>query len=169
MKKNNKKIPRISGFFSRLREALEDAASYFPNEHNNHLWSQKFFSVDTESWKWISDQESGFPYVATHLSNAIDYILWNRKKHQLPKSTELEEIIAGFVKTPEEVFKNKHKGGFDVVIGNPPYVLCQPSNTNEETLNFYKSFEVASYKIDLFHLFFERGTNILRDGGNLGL
>lgn len=106
---------------ARLREALEDAASYFPNEHNNHLWSQKFFSVDTESWKWISDQESGFPYVATHLSNAIDYILWNRKKHQLPKSTELEEIIAGFVKTPEEVFKNKHKGGFDVVIGNPPY------------------------------------------------
>ena len=60
------------------------------------------------------------------------------------------------------------KGGFDVVIGNPPYVLCQPSNTNEETLNFYKSFEVASYKIDLFHLFFERGTNILRDGGKLG-
>ena len=153
---------------ARLREALEDAASYFPNEHNNHLWSQKFFSVDTESWKWISDQESGFPYVATHLSNAIDYILWNRKKHQLPKSTELEEIIAGFVKTPEEVFKNKHKGGFDVVIGNPPYVLCQPSNTNEETLNFYKSFEVASYKIDLFHLFFERVTNILRDGGKLG-
>ena len=69
---------------ARLREALEDATSYFPNEHNNHLWSQKFFSVDTESWKWISDQESGFPYVATHLSNAIDYILWNRKKHQLP-------------------------------------------------------------------------------------
>ena len=64
-----------------------------------------------------------------------------------------------------QIFAN---GGFDVVIGNPPYVLCQPSNTNEETLNFYKSFEVASYKIDLFHLFFERGTNILRDGGKLG-
>src|SRR5690606_18489505 len=46
------------------------------------------------------------------------------------------------------------KGGFDVIIGNPPYVLCQPSNTNELVLNFYKKFEVASYKIDLFHLFF---------------
>lgn len=60
------------------------------------------------------------------------------------------------------------KGGFDVVIGNPPYVLCQPSNTNEATLNFYKSFEVASYKIDLFHLFFERGTYVLRNSGKLG-
>jgi type I restriction-modification system DNA methylase subunit len=60
------------------------------------------------------------------------------------------------------------KGGFDVVIGNPPYVLCQPSNTDEVTLNYYKSYEVASYKIDLFHLFFEKGVNILSRNGQLG-
>jgi len=46
------------------------------------------------------------------------------------------------------------KDGFDVVIGNPPYVLCQPSNTKQEILNYYNSFKVAGYKIDLFHLFF---------------
>jgi hypothetical protein len=60
------------------------------------------------------------------------------------------------------------KGGFDVVIGNPPYVLCQPSNTDETTLSFYKSFEVASYKIDLFHLFFEKAIQILTNNGKLG-
>lgn len=60
------------------------------------------------------------------------------------------------------------KGGFDVVIGNPPYVLCQPSNTEEKILNYYKTFEVASYKIDLFHLFFEKGINILKTEGKLG-
>jgi REP element-mobilizing transposase RayT/type I restriction-modification system DNA methylase subunit len=148
---------------ARLREALEDAASYFPNEHNNHLWSQKFFSVDTESWKWISDQESGFPYVATHISNAIDYILWNRKKHQLPKSTELEEIIAGFVKTPEEVFKNKHKGGFDVVIGNPPYV-------RQELFKDIKPYLEANYKCynsvaDLYTYFIELGIRLINSNG----
>jgi type I restriction-modification system DNA methylase subunit len=60
------------------------------------------------------------------------------------------------------------KGGFDVVIGNPPYVLCQPSNTDEKTLRHYKSFEVASYKIDLFHLFFEKSINNLNEKGILG-
>src|SRR5690606_12912374 len=60
------------------------------------------------------------------------------------------------------------KGGFDVVIGNPPYVICQPSNTNDATLNFFKRFEVASYKIDLFHLFFEKAINILKLNGKLG-
>jgi len=60
------------------------------------------------------------------------------------------------------------KGGFDVVIGNPPYVLCQPSNTPENILNYFKQFEVASYKIDLFHLFFEQGIKLLNTNGLLG-
>ena len=60
------------------------------------------------------------------------------------------------------------KGGFDVVIGNPPYVLCQPSNTDEMILNYYKSFKVASYKIDLYHLFYEKAINILKIEGKLG-
>ncbi|WP_309607761.1 Eco57I restriction-modification methylase domain-containing protein [Flavobacterium sp.] len=60
------------------------------------------------------------------------------------------------------------KGGFDVIIGNPPYVLCQPSNTDEKTLELYKSFEVASYKIDLFHLFFEASIKHLKVKGKLG-
>ncbi|WP_303920263.1 TaqI-like C-terminal specificity domain-containing protein [Treponema berlinense] len=61
-----------------------------------------------------------------------------------------------------------NKGGFDVVIGNPPYVLCQISNTKERLLDYYKSFEVASYKIDLFHLFFEKGISLLNENGLLG-
>ena len=60
------------------------------------------------------------------------------------------------------------KGGFDVIIGNPPYVLCQPSNTDEKTLSFYKKFKVASYKIDLFHLFYENSINLITQNGKLG-
>lgn len=60
------------------------------------------------------------------------------------------------------------KGGFDVVIGNPPYVLCQQSNTKKDTLEYFKKFEVASYKIDLFHLFFEKSIKYLKSKGKLG-
>ncbi|PIB30267.1 restriction endonuclease subunit M [Gaetbulibacter sp. 5U11] len=60
------------------------------------------------------------------------------------------------------------RGGFDVIIGNPPYVLCQPSNTDEKTLSFYKKFKVASYKIDLFHLFYENSINLITQNGKLG-
>ena len=62
----------------------------------------------------------------------------------------------------------REKGGFDVVLGNPPYRLCQPSNTNISLINYFKiNYSVASYKIDLFHLFFEKGINLLRQNGVL--
>ena len=75
------------------------------------------------------------------------------------------EMAFDWEKEFPKVFKN---GGFDVVVGNPPYVLCQPSNTEEKILKFYNSFEVANYKIDLYHLFFEKGIKILNPKGYLG-
>jgi len=59
-------------------------------------------------------------------------------------------------------------GGFDCIIGNPPYVLCQPSTTEESLIEYYKKAEVSSYKIDLFHLFFEKAIHLLREKGLLG-
>ena len=75
------------------------------------------------------------------------------------------ELTFNWEKEFPQVFKN---GGFDVVVGNPPYVLCQPSNTEEKLLKFYNNFEVANYKIDLYHLFFEKGIKILNPKGYLG-
>lgn len=145
-------------------DALEDFDPYHPEEHNNHLWSQKFYFVDTESWKWISDVESGFPYKITHLTNALEYVENNRYKHQLPKSKELEEIIASFIKTPEEVFENPYKGGFDVVIGNPPYVKLETIKKESEKLQ-KSGYQTYDRRGDLYVLFVERGFSILKEGG----
>ena len=60
------------------------------------------------------------------------------------------------------------RGGFDVVIGNPPYGLKQPNNTSNDELGWYRKFEVASYKIDVFHLFFERGLSICNEKSMFG-
>lgn len=65
-----------------------------------------------------------------------------------------------------EVFRRS--GGFDVVIANPPYVLLQDENRNPKLIQKYKDkFVVASYKIDLYHLFIEQGVCLLRKFGNL--
>lgn len=62
----------------------------------------------------------------------------------------------------------KH-GGFDVVIGNPPYRLMQPKDTDEAILKYFKeNYNVAEFKIDLFHLFFQKGIRLLRDDGVFG-
>ncbi len=58
--------------------------------------------------------------------------------------------------------------GFDVVIGNPPYVLLQNtamSTTEKDTLT--SIYKVSQYKVDLYHLFIEKGCNLLTTGGVL--
>ncbi|GAK51874.1 type IIS restriction/modification enzyme [Candidatus Moduliflexus flocculans] len=58
--------------------------------------------------------------------------------------------------------------GFDAVIGNPPYVLLQDKVKDSKMLEYFrKGFEVASYKVDLYHLFIEKGVNLLKKNGVL--
>jgi hypothetical protein len=57
-------------------------------------------------------------------------------------------------------------GGFDAVVGNPPYRMLQPHNTEEQELDYLKAHYVAAeFKIELFHLFLQRGVSLLRKDG----
>ncbi|WP_421805736.1 Eco57I restriction-modification methylase domain-containing protein [Flagellimonas sp.] len=56
------------------------------------------------------------------------------------------------------------KGGFDVVIGNPPYVRQELVKHYTEAL---KSYQVFSGKSDLYTFFFEKGNDILKEKGYL--
>lgn len=57
-------------------------------------------------------------------------------------------------------------GGFDVVIGNPPYVRMEFIKAIKPYLE--EHFVVASDRADLYAYFFERGVHLLKDGGRLG-
>lgn len=53
---------------------------------------------------------------------------------------------------------------FDIVIWNPPYVLIQDIDNNGKLMKSYSSiYQVAQYKVDLYHLFFERWINSLKN------
>lgn len=70
----------------------------------------------------------------------------------------------------EEQFpKVFEKGGFDVIIGNPPYVFAR-DNFSQEIKNYYtKKYVSAQYQINLYLLFIERTINIIKDCSNYGL
>ena len=59
------------------------------------------------------------------------------------------------------------QGGFDVVIGNPPYVRIQ-TIAREEADYYRDHFESAHGAFDLYVLFVEQGLKLLKDGGLLG-
>ncbi|GHV93829.1 hypothetical protein AGMMS50293_01490 [Spirochaetia bacterium] len=59
-------------------------------------------------------------------------------------------------------------GGFDVVIGNPPYVLVQTIDDKAQFDYLSKKYESATYKIDTYQVFIEKALRISGVGGFVG-
>ena len=114
------------------------------------VWTQKFGKSE------IQDDE--------YLTNAIEYIRNNRIKHELPEIKEIEKLKKEFLTTPEHAFRTEYKGGFDVVIGNPPYVQLQSIGEMSDILkkSGYETFDKGA---DLYCIFTERGFKLLKPGG----
>ena len=113
------------------------------------LWTRKFGNT------YIDSEE--------HLYNAIQYIQTNREHHDLPPlPVEYPPCVS-----IEEAFWPEYTGGFDVVIGNPPYVQLQTMGTMSDA---YAKCGYESYNksADLYCLFYERGCRLLQKKGLLG-
>lgn len=62
------------------------------------------------------------------------------------------------------------EGGFDCVIGNPPYVLLQDEFRDDHQIDYFRThYSVASYKIDTYHLFIERGISLTKLEGRASM
>jgi len=90
-----------------------------------------------------------------HASKALQYV------------SELEEKLNTVHDPTNKVSSN---GGFDVVIGNPPYLGGR--EWKEENGNVYDYFigkyKVAEYQFDIYALFWEAGIKLLKNYGLIG-
>lgn len=130
-----------------------------PKEDTFHLWAQKFNS------KEITGDEQ--------LSSTINYIATNREKHQLPDINKgMQPLVEKMTCTLEHAFQTEYKGGFDVVIGNPPYVRADsPGNTLafREYLVKSKRYETLAGKWDLYIPFIEQSIKLANTKGKISL
>ena len=63
-----------------------------------------------------------------------------------------------------EIFAN---GGFDIVVGNPPYVSAEYISEIEKTF-YEKNYYSAYGRQNLYIIFYEKAINLLKENGNLG-
>lgn len=89
----------------------------------------------------LIDNEDG--QINPDLANELVAFNWNN---------EFKEII--------------EKGGFDVIIGNPPYV--RQEDISDFKIFFEKKYDVYDGIADLYCYFYEKGINLLKKDGRLG-
>ena len=102
------------------------------------------------------------------LENTINYIRNNRHKHELPAATDgLTRPLANIRCTYEHAFRTEYKGGFDVVIGNPPWGAKVAVGI---ALWLLKKYPVVPSKLKDTYMYFQLlSINILNSKGILGL
>jgi len=146
--------------------ALVDATGFDPLSYKEksitqtHLWQTKY------STSIIKNQEE--------LYNVLHYVENNRLKHELDDNVELKAIIKSFLISFKDAFKNnnhkpKYKGGFDVVIGNPPYVRADTDDPafikQRKGIEISGKYVTLYEKWDLMVPFYERSINLLKSNG----
>ena len=98
----------------------------------------------------------------------------------LSKNIRLGNSLISDPKITENAFDWKESfssilenGGFDVVIGNPPYIDSEEMTRSQPKLREYYTtsqlYASAEGNWDIFCLFLERGLELLRPGGYLGM
>jgi len=93
----------------------------------------------------------------------------NKAKEHAKKAMEYASELENKLTALTEPESNYKKGGFDVVIGNPPYVMLQNLEIREVFDYTLRKFSSAKYKIDTYQLFTEQSIKLLKNDGFLGL
>ncbi len=97
------------------------------------------------------------------------------KKHEYRKEINqlIQDLTDGQTAFDFEIYFSEvfhRNGGFDVVIGNPPYLFARNSKekgiTAADKKIYNGTYMLAEYQINLYPLFIERGTGILRESGS---
>ncbi|PJB14849.1 MAG: hypothetical protein CO118_06490, partial [Flavobacteriales bacterium CG_4_9_14_3_um_filter_32_8] len=165
-------------------------------EKQNSLWTQKFgckeITDEKQLWntvEYIRTNREKHELPPLHISNnkgasdysnnnkgasdyssnnkgASDYSSNNKGACSLVPIEKNELFYCSY----EHAFRTEYKGGFDVVIGNPPYVNANElkKNLTEAQYNFLKSnYITAKGTVDLYIYFFEKGLDILKKRGVL--
>jgi adenine-specific DNA-methyltransferase len=91
----------------------------------------------------------------------------DQAENDLRKFTSRQRIKPFF---PWEMYFSEvflEKNGFDIVIGNPPYIQLQRNSGELANLYEDKGFETFNRMGDIYCLFYELGYELLRQGGHL--
>ncbi|MDI9365444.1 MAG: N-6 DNA methylase [Flavobacterium sp.] len=98
----------------------------------------------------------------------IDYTLPYKKQYHkiLKNEDDTNKLINNIVSEPALQYNKKQNGGFDCVIGNPPYVKV---SDNTMIAYFNNTYHHQDYQQDLYLLFLEQYSNLLITQGKLGI
>ncbi len=117
----------------------------------------QIFELTSKEKKIKKEKETKLETEITKLSNEIEDI----KSNVIYKNA-----FEWRFEFPEVLGNNGEFEGFDLIIGNPPYIQLQSMGTDADALA-KASYETFTRTGDIYSLFYEKGNQVLKDNGIL--
>jgi type I restriction-modification system DNA methylase subunit len=157
---------QMTMFAERVLPTLEDNIKSGNSLIDTDYYVNEFDFGEDRKIKPFSWQNA-FPDVFNRdvpIDTTLPFKIQFEKVEKMEKETK--NFIDSIVSEPEMVFGKKQNGGFDVVIGNPPYVKV----SEKSMINYFiEKFYHQDYQQDLYLLFLEKYHHLLITGGKLGI
>lgn len=126
----------------------------------NHTQQTSIFEMTKKEKTELNKKVKGFTDQIIKLEHEVEEI----------KSNKIyENAFEWRFEFPEVLNDDGDFVGFDVVIGNPPYVNFRDIKDKKEKEYFANNYLVAEYQSDLFILFIEKAFELLKTNGEFGL
>ena len=181
-KKNPEEVGNASLFYKTASESICYTAEMVGldpiNDVVNVAAYQNFFRVVRDFRKRYDDWYQGYK----HGQRTEAMYMWAVTGQKLPllkqniklgNSLSDDEKVAGdrAFNWNEQFETIMKEGGFDVVIGNPPYLDSEEMVRSQPELRvaYANTFASAKGNWDIFCIFLEKGMDLLKEGGYLGM
>jgi hypothetical protein len=137
------------------------------------IYVSQHFGVDlAEEFLTVHDQDQALQMIrgdsdtpdvyVNVVKNAQNLNDWKRFFHW---DLEFPEVFIDLENT-----RWKHDGGFDSIIGNPPYVFTRLQEITADEKKYYgRAFTSGLGKVNSYALFIETGINLLKENGRVSL
>ncbi|MBO6036373.1 MAG: N-6 DNA methylase, partial [Acetobacter sp.] len=137
-----------------------------PNKEKTLSQEKQKEKEKTQNRLWASKYDVSEISTEEELLNVINYIHHNRQKHNLPAlQQDVQHRVMTLCWEINKAFVPYEKGGFDCIIGNPPYVQIFEENSKKKLEKDFCSFKINN---NLYVAFIEKSLSLLKTNGYLG-
>ena len=160
--------------YNRVNDMLSQLTGSFGLfDLNKEILNRNLYGVDlnaesieiTKLSLWLKTAEHGkaLNSLKANLHSANSLI---NDPNYTDKPFDWSKFDADIQASQADLFKGKHRSGFDVILGNPPYVRQEIFSADKPYLR--QNYTVYHGVADLYTYFFELGINLLKTGGRMG-
>lgn len=161
---SNKKLKaELSTNIEKIKRSFTDTASTPEMKRLNNLLTEMGKAGIMDMFADSREEQKRFDEITAQVQKA------KKELDEVLKNPMFASGLEWRMEFPEVLDDEGNYVGFDLVIGNPPYIFARNQSFTDDMKKYYvKTYTISEYQANTYTLFIELAYGLLRKGGTFG-